>query len=189
MSGFHRSGRHRVRQARNAVRCSAGRRTKGVLNPTKNRLRGVLRHLVRAFLHTDDSFERLDSFSEVPNPSDSNRYTTIPVCNCLVDVWPYTHCAVRPSSLCGGKESSTSHNMVYNSTTISATAKTKKAGKKKETVPWLSSSRSERRVFQGHHQPASGPVAQQQQQQRGKGGEGGISCLFLGLPCAPWELS
>ena len=49
MSGFHRPGRHRVHQARGAVRCSASRMTGGQ-HPNKSHLSGGLPHLMRTFL-------------------------------------------------------------------------------------------------------------------------------------------
>ena len=49
-SGCHQPGRHRVHQARRAVRRSS--RMKGRLHPTENHLLGGLSpHLVRTFLH------------------------------------------------------------------------------------------------------------------------------------------
>ena len=50
MSGFHRAGRHRVHQARSAVRCLASR-MQGELHRAKNYLSGELLHLVRTSLH------------------------------------------------------------------------------------------------------------------------------------------
>ena len=59
MSGFHRPGRHRVHQARSAVRCSAGRMNGELhLVSTKNHLWGTPPHLVHALLAMDGSFEK-----------------------------------------------------------------------------------------------------------------------------------
>ena len=53
-----------LQQARNAVICSVSR-MKGELRPTRNRLWGGLRHLMRTFMHMDDSIERV-FFGRVP---------------------------------------------------------------------------------------------------------------------------
>ena len=53
-SGFYRPGRHRVHQARSAVRYSVSR-VKRELHPAKNHSWGRLWHLVRTLLQTKDS--------------------------------------------------------------------------------------------------------------------------------------
>ena len=45
---------------------------KGWLHPTKNHLLGGFQHLVRTFLHLDDSFEWMYLFSGVATSRDSN---------------------------------------------------------------------------------------------------------------------
>ena len=80
-SVFRRPGRHRVHQMRSAVRCLAGT-IKGGLHPINNHLEGGFRHLLRAFLHKDDSFKAV-AFSGVAKSRDSNMYAVYLSHGCL----------------------------------------------------------------------------------------------------------
>ena len=78
-SGFHRPGRHRLHQARSAVRCSASR-MKGDLHPSEHRSQDALRHLVPTFLFMDDSANESPCFLVWP----LQRQQWVLLCNCLV---------------------------------------------------------------------------------------------------------
>ena len=88
-SGFHQPGRHCLRQARSAVRCSASR-MKGELHPSKNRSKDGLRHLVPTFLLMDDSANELPWFLVWPLQRQQWAYFLLyfEVCNCLVGALP-----------------------------------------------------------------------------------------------------
>ena len=91
MSGFHRPGRHRLDQARNAVRCPASR-MKGELHPT-------IRTACEADLHMDDSFNEF-----IDSPVWALPETAMGVlCTCLLGVPYQKHHVIRSFSLCGAK--------------------------------------------------------------------------------------
>ena len=90
-SGFHRPGRHRLHQARSAVRCSASR-MKGELHPAKKHFR-ILCVLSCIWMTASNEFIY---FLVWPLPE-----TAIGIlCNCLVGALPYTHYVIS-SPLCG----------------------------------------------------------------------------------------
>ena len=72
----------------------------GELHPNKNHLRGGLRHLVRSFLHVDDSVEGLDLCSSVAGSRERNGHLP---CHCLVGARQRTRYVVLSSLLCQGK--------------------------------------------------------------------------------------